>query len=554
MLEKKRLLLSDSFLKAGSSQKDCGGRRAICGPMSSTSSRAPSRFLASLRHDLPASVVVFLVALPLCLGIALASGAPLLAGIFAGVIGGIVVGSLGGSAVSVSGPAAGLTVIVASGIAEAGNYAGFLTAVVLAGVLQVALGFVRAGVVVHFVPACVVRGMLAAIGLILILKQIPHALGVDSDFEGDEAFAHEGGNTFTDLLEAVMSARPGAVLVFVVALVALLAWNRIGPRVLGGLVPGPLVAVVAGTLVHVGIEQWWPVAALEASHRVGIPAIHGLKGIADALPFPDFDRLFDPVVLRLALTLGLVASVETLLSVEASDRIDPLRRTTSMNRELKAQGVANVMAGLIGALPITAVIVRSSANVTAGGRTKTSAIAHGVLLLIAALFMAPLLQHIPLAALAAVLIAMGWKLTRPRLLIEQSRRGLDQSLPFAVTIVAILLTDLLVGVLLGIAVGVFFVVRSNFHSALVVTRDGDQLLIRFAKDVSFLNKPTLIQTFAEIPEDSHVMIDGTRAQFIDRDIAECIEEFIETAPRRGIAVEIRRSQASMNPMFKELAA
>jgi MFS superfamily sulfate permease-like transporter len=523
-------------------------------PMSSTSARAPSRLLASLRHDLPASIVVFLVALPLCLGIALASGAPLLAGIFAGVLGGVVVGTLGGSAISVSGPAAGLTVIVASGIADIGSYAGFLTAVLLAGLLQIVLGFVRAGAVVHFVPACVVRGMLAAIGLILILKQIPHALGVDIDFEGDESFAHEGGNTFTDLIEGVMSARPGAVLVFVVALLALLAWNRLGPRVLGGLLPAPLVAVLAGTLVHVGLETWWPAAALEASHRVGIPVLTGLSDLADALPFPDFGRLFDPAVLRMALSLGLVASVESLLSVEAADRLDPLRRMTSMNRELKAQGVANVLAGLVGALPITAVIVRSSANATAGARTRLSAILHGVLLLVAALFLAPVLQHIPLAALAAVLIAMGWKLTRPGLLLEQARRGLDQSLPFGATIVAILLTDLLVGVLFGIAVGVYFVVRSNFHSALVITRDGENLLIRFAKDVSFLNKPTLVSTFAEVPEGTHVLIDGTRAQFVDHDILECIEEFLETAPRRGIHVDVRRSQASMNAMFKEEAA
>lgn len=497
---------------------------------------------------------MFLVALPLCLGIAMASGAPLLAGITSGVLGGIVVGALGGSAISVSGPAAGLTVIVAAGIAELGGYPAFLSAVLLAGLLQIGLGFLRAGAVVHFVPACVVRGMLAAIGLILILKQIPHALGVDIDFEGDESFAHEGGNTFTDLIDAVMSARPAAMLVFTAALLALLAWQKLGKRVLNGLLPAPLMAVVVGTLVHFGFELWWPEAALEASHRVGIPVLRSAGDLVAALAFPDFERMFDPAVLRMAVTLALVASVETLLSVEAADRLDPLRRTTSMNRELKAQGVANTLAGLIGALPITAVIVRSSANASAGGRSRLSTIIHGVLLLVSALFLAPVLSHIPLAALAAVLIAMGWKLTRPSLLIEQGRRGLDQSLPFAATIVAILLTDLLVGVLLGIAVGVYFVVRSNFHSALVVTRDGQQLLVRFAKDVSFLNKPALVDTFAEVPDGSMVLIDGTRAQFIDHDIAECIEDFVESAPRRGILVEIRRSQASLNPMFKEMAA
>lgn len=522
--------------------------------MNSTSPTATGRGWASLRHDLPAAAVVFLVALPLCLGIALASGAPLLAGIMSGVLGGIVVGALSGSAISVSGPAAGLTAIVAGGIAELGGYPAFLTAVVLAGLLQIGLGFARAGAVVHFVPACVVRGMLAAIGLILILKQIPHALGVDIDFEGDESFAHEGGNTFTDLVAAVTSARPGAILVFAAALLALIAWNRVGKRVLGGLLPAPLLAVMVGTLLHLGFEWWWPELALEPSHRVGLPLLRSASDLSAALASPDFGRLFDPAVLRMALTLALVASVETLLSVEAADRLDPLHRTSSMNRELKAQGVANTLAGLIGALPITAVIVRSSANASAGARTRLSTILHGVLLLISALFLAPVLDHIPLAALAAVLIAMGWKLTRPRLLVEQGRRGVDQALPFAATIVAILLTDLLVGVLFGIAVGVYFVVRSNFQSALVVTRDGSQMLVRFAKDVSFLNKPALVRTFAEIPEGSMVLIDGTRAQFIDRDIAECILEFLEGAPDRGIAVELRRSQASLNPMFKDLAA
>ena len=506
------------------------------------------------REDLPAALVVFLVALPLCLGIALASGAPLLAGILAGVIGGVVVGALGGSAISVSGPAAGLTVIVAGGIAELGGYAAFLTAVVLAGLLQIGLGFVRAGVVVHFVPACVVRGMLAAIGLILVLKQVPHALGVDIDFEGDESFAHAGGgNTFSDLIDAVRGAEPGAILVFATALVVLLGWGRLG-KALAGLVPAPLVAVVVGTLLHLGFEAWWPAVALEASHRVTLPALHSVGDILYALPFPELGRALDPAVLRMAVTLALVASVETLLSVEASDRLDPWRRTTPMNRELKAQGVGNTLAGLIGALPITAVIVRSSANVGAGARSRLAAIVHGVLLLVAALFLGPVLNHVPLAALAAVLIVMGWRLCAPRLLIEQGRRGLDQSLPFAATIVAILLTDLLVGVLLGIAVGVYFVVRSNFRSALVVTRDGPRVLVRFAKDVSFLNKPALVRAFAEVREGSQVLIDGTRAQFLDRDIAECIDEFVATAPARGIAVELRRSQASLNPLFQELPA
>jgi MFS superfamily sulfate permease-like transporter len=505
----------------------------------------------SPRNDLPAALVVFLVALPLCLGIALASGAPLLAGVLAGVVGGLVVGGLSGSQVSVSGPAAGLTVIVLAGVTELG-YPAFLTAVLLAGALQLLLGFLRAGALAHFVPTSVVHGMLAAIGLILILKQIPHALGYDVDFEGDESFIEpSGGNTFWDLYAAVVSAEPGAVLVFAAALGALLLWGRLAPRMPGGVwLPPPLMAVLVGTLVNLALGWWLPAWQLQASHRVAIPLVSSAAQFVGSLSFPDFTRVLDPGVLRLALTVGLVASVESLLSVEAADKLDPLKRTTPMNRELKAQGVGNMVAALIGALPVTAVIVRSSANVTAGARTKLSTIVHGVLLLISALLLAPVINHVPLAALAAVLIVMGWRLARPSVLLQQVRHGSTQFVPFTVTILAILLTDLLVGICIGVLVGVFFVVRSNFQSALVITRDGDMVLVRFAKDVSFLNKPALIEAFAAIPDDVEVVIDGTRAQFIDHDIRECIDDFLAAAPARGIAVELRRSPGSANSMFK----
>lgn len=521
-------------------------------PLSSALSHGgPRRPSVSPRDDLPAALVVFLVALPLCLGIALASGAPLLAGIVSGVIGGLVVGSLSGSPLSVSGPAAGLAVIVLAGVTELG-YPAFLTAVVLAGALQVLLGYLRAGALAHFVPASVVHGMLAAIGLILILKQIPHALGYDVDFEGDESFIEaSGGNTFWDLYAAVMAAEPGAVLVFAVALVALLLWGRVAPRLPGGVwLPPPLMAVLAGTLANLGLGLWLPEWQLQASHRVGLPALASAADFAASLSFPDFSRVLDAGVLRLALTIGVVASVESLLSVEASDKLDPRKRVTPMNRELKAQGVGNLIAGLVGALPVTAVIVRSSANVTAGGKTKLSTIVHGALLLVSALLLAPVLNLVPLAALAAVLIVMGWRLTRPRVLMAQRRHGPSQFVPFMVTLVAILLTDLLVGICIGVLVGVFFVVRSNFQSALVVTRDGGMVLVRFAKDVSFLNKPALIEAFTSIPDDMQVIIDGTRAQFIDHDIRECIDDFLAAAPTRGIEVELRRSPGSANPMFK----
>ena len=510
------------------------------------------RLWASPRDDVPAALVVFLVALPLCLGIALASGAPLLAGITSGVIGGLVVGALSGSAISVSGPAAGLTAVVLAGITALGGYPIFLTAVFLSGVLQFGLGVLKAGGVTHFVPVSVVRGMLAAIGLILILKQIPHALGRDVDFEGDEAFSEpSGGNTFSDIGAAVMHPDLGAVLVFAAAFTALLVWGRVTPRIrLGHWFPASLIAVVIGTLVNLALITWWPEAALQASHRVAIPVLGSAAELAAALQFPDFSHILDGAVWRTAITLALVASIESLLSVEAADKLDPWRRITPMNRELRAQGVGNMLAGLLGALPVTAVIVRSSANAAAGGKTRLSTILHGALLLLSALFLAPVLNHIPLAALAAVLIMMGWNLARPRVLIEQYRRGMAQFFPYVVTVLAILLTDLLVGVLIGIGVGVFFVVVTNFKSSVIVTRDAGTTLIRFTKDVSFLNKPRLRGVLEAIADGSAVIIDGTRAQFIDQDIVECIDDFVASAHSRDITVDLRRSTGSSNEMFK----
>ena len=510
------------------------------------------RLWVSPRDDLPAAIVVFLVALPLCLGIALASGATPLAGITSGVIGGVVVGALSGSSVSVSGPAAGLTAVVLAGITELGGYPIFLTSVLLAGVMQLALGVARAGGVAHFVPVSVVRGMLAAIGLILILKQIPHALGRDVAYEGGEAFRDPGGgNTFSDILEAVAHVDVGALAVFVVALAALLGWSRVVPRIRhGNWFPPSLIAVLAGTATNFALLAWWPAVALQASHLVAIPLLRSPAALAEALQFPDFSHILDGAVWRMAVTLALIASIESLLSAEAADKLDPWRRITPMNRELRAQGVGNIVAALLGALPVTAVIVRSSANVAAGGKTRLATVVHGVLLLLSALFLARWLNYIPLAALAAVLIVMGWRLARPRILIEQYRRGLAQFVPYLVTVVAILLTDLLVGILIGIGVGVFFVVRSNFKSALIVTRDGEMVLIRFTKDVSFLNKPRLRGVFETIADRSSVIIDGTRAQFIDSDIIECIDDFVASAPTRDITVELRRSPGSANELFK----
>lgn len=510
-------------------------------------------FFAHLREDLPASVVVFLVALPLCLGIALASGAPLLAGLLSGIIGGLVVGAFSRSPLSVSGPAAGLTVVVARGVAEVGSYPAFLTALVLAGALQIAFGYLRGGALARFVPAGVVRGMLAAIGCTLVLKQIPHALGRDTDYEGDESFDEGGGhNTFTELWDALVNVNLGALSIFLVALVALLVWQRFGRRVAGPWLPAALMAVLAGTGLNLLFAAVAPDLHVSgAAHTVAIPEVARLRDLAFALPAPDWSRVLDSTVWGVAITLALIASVETLLSVSATDKLDPQRRITPTDRELRAQGVGNLAAGLLGALPLTAVIVRSSANIDAGARTRLSAILHGVLLLASVLLLAPILNVIPLAALAAVLLVMGIKLFDLKVLRGYVARGTAQWVPYVVTLLAILLTDLLVGVLIGIGVGIFFVVRTNFRSAIVVTRDGDHVLIRFAKDVSFLNKPALMRAFEEIPEGAQVLIDGTRAQFIDDDIAEELREFVDTAPARGVTVSLRRSAASLNPYFME---
>ncbi len=510
-----------------------------------------------LRQDLGAGIVVFLVAVPMCLGIALASGAPLAAGIIAGVIGGVVVGLLSGSQLSVSGPAAGLTVVVLSGIETLGSWPLFLAAIVLAGVLQLVLAGLRVGVVGHFFPSSVVRGLLAAIGLILILKQIPHALGYDVDFEGDFAFWQPGGeNTFTALAHALRAATPGAVLVAGVSLGFLLLWDRPsgdGPRLTRAL-PGPLWVVLLGVLLNSLVLPFAaPGWVLGPEHLVGLPVVESAGEFLGLLTAPDLAGFLQPAVWALAVTIALVASLESLLSLEAADRLDPRKRIAPPNRELFAQGTGNVLSGLLGGLPITAVVVRTTANISAGAQSRLATVVHGVLL--AGAFGAALLNRIPLAALAAVLILIGYRLTRPSLYLEQWRRGPAQFAPFATTLVAILLTDLLVGVLVGLAVGLAFVVFANFRRAFTLTQDGEYFILRLSKDVSFLNKAALRETLAGIPDGAYVIVDGTPATFIDPDILETLEDFRETAHYRGIEVEMKRSTLSNNPEFaKDVAA
>lgn len=502
------------------------------------------KYFQSAGSDLPASIVVLLVALPLCLGIALGSGAPLFSGIIAGVVGGIVIGLLSGSQLSVSGPAAGLTVIVATAILKLQVYEAFLLAVVIAGVIQLILGFIKAGVIGDYVPNSVIKGMLAAIGLILILKQVPHLVGYDTDFVGDETFRqNDQENTFTGMFQAIRYITPAAVIIGAVSLAILMFWERkfVKKNKVLNLVPGALTAVIVGVLLNQYFALSQPEYVLGTKHLVSLPVASDLNPFFSFFTFPDIKHLNNPDVWTSAITLAIVASLETLLGIEAVDKLDPLKRVTPPNRELKAQGVGNIISGLIGGLPLTSVVVRSSANVSAGAKTKVSSIMHGVLLLVCVMLIPTLLNKIPLSALAAVLIFTGYKLAKVSLFTEFFHKGWDQFIPFVVTILAILFTDLLIGILIGIAVGLFFMIRNNFRSSVMVVNDKNHYLIRLRKDVSFLNKPVIKKKLEDVPQNASVLIDATRADYIDKDVIEEINNFLLHAHLKNIRIDIRKS-------------
>lgn len=495
---------------------------------------------SSWRQDLPASVVVFLVALPLCLGIALASGAPPITGLIAGVIGGVLVGSTSGSQLGVSGPAAGLAALVAAAIKDLGSYETFLLAVVLAGAIQVLLGVMRAGVIAYFFPNSVIKGMLSGIGIIIILKQIPHALGYDADFEGDESFQQiDSETTFSAIGHVVNMVTPGAILVTVVCLAILIVWEsaRVKRSHLLSLVPGPLLAVIAGIVLG-GMQGGFGKHALEAEHYVDLPDLSA--GLA-VLTLPDLSAIGNPAVWVTALTIALVASIETLLSVEATDRLDPQKRITPTNRELRAQGAGNIVSGLIGGLPITQVIVRSSANMQSGARTRLSAVVHGILLLLSILLIPGVLELIPLASLAAVLFTVGYKLAKPSLFHTMWARGWEQFLPFIVTVLGVVFIDLLKGVSLGMVVGIFIVLRNSYLTPFHFQGQGakDQpLRITLSEEVTFFNKASIQRTLAGLPPGSHVIIDGSRTKNLDPDVHEIIEEMRVRAKEQGTTIEL----------------
>lgn len=506
-----------------------------------------TRQLASLRQDIPAGIVVFFVAVPLCLGIALASGAPLFSGLIAGIVGGLVVGTLSGSPLGVSGPAAGLAVIVMQAIQDLGSFEAFLVAVVLSGLLQIGLGVLRAGVLAYFFPSAVIKGMLAGIGLVIILKQIPHALGWDADPEGDFSFWQpDGETTFSELLRATEHLEPAALLVSSVALAILLLWEKVlAPRwKIFQLVQGPIVAVAFGVGYQLVTRRLAPEWALGPEHLVQVPVADSLSQVVSFMSFPDWSHLGNPAVYVTAVTLAIVASLETLLCVEATDKLDPAKRVTPTNRELLAQGSGNLLAGLIGGIPVTQVIVRSSTNIQAGAASKRSAILHGLLLLIFTIFLPTILNLIPLAVLASILLTVGYKLATPTLFAAMARRGRSQLGPFLVTIVGMLLTDLLTGVVVGLGVAMAVILYRNYessHSVEVETRDAPhephRVRIRLGEHVSFLSRGSILRQLSEIPDGSHVMLDLTRSVVVDQDVQEILLDFEGSAEQRELVVE-----------------
>lgn len=500
---------------------------------------------ALFKSDWKAGLSVFLVALPLCLGIAMASGAPLFSGIIAGVIAGILIGVLSGSEISVSGPAAGLTVIVATAIKDLGSYQGFLVAVVLAGFLQIMLGYIKAGKFSSYFPESVIKGMLVAIGLVIILKQIPHALGDDQDYEGEFEFEQmDHQNTFTELIRSFIDFNYGAVNITIACLVLLILWDYAAKKKIAFFqaVPSSLIAVGLGIFINELYAIYKPAYYLgnSAKHMVTMPIFDSWNAFTGSLLFPDFSFLTKAATYKTAITLAIVASLESLLSLEAADSIDPERRISSSDKELVAQGIGNAISGFFGGLPITSVVVRTSANVYAGGRTRMAAIVHGFLLVSCVIFIPQLMNRIPLASLAAVLLMVGYKLANPQKIKQVFKQGYDQYVPFIITILTIIFEDLLIGIFVGTFVGLLFVVFTNFKSVISVINEGNSILIKFNKDVSFLNKPRIKQILMSLKEGDEVYIDGSRANFIDHDIFNLLYEFKKGAKAKKISVEFHK--------------
>jgi MFS superfamily sulfate permease-like transporter len=485
---------------------------------------------ANLKSDFASGLVVFLVALPLCLGIALASGAPLFAGIISGVIGGIVVGYLSNSHLSVSGPAAGLTAIVLVAITDLGSFNSFLLAVLIAGIIQLALGFIKAGSISNYFPTNVIEGMLAGIGVIIFLKQIPHAFGYDNDFEGDESFLQQDGlNTFSELFSVFNHIQLGSVVITLVSLSILIAWTKVDFLKKMKLVPAALIAVIVGILLNEFFIQSGSSLAITSEHLVSLPVPKTFEELKNIFVTPDFTAITNTKVWIVAFTIAVVASIETLLCIEAADRMDAQKRYTDTNVELKAQGIGNILSALLGGLPMTSVVVRTSANNNAGAKSKMSAIIHGILLLVSVLAIPTLLNKIPLATLAAVLLLVGYKLANPNIIKHFWEKGKYQFIPFMATFIGVVFTDLLKGVTLGIIISIIFVLKGNMKRAYNFRKEeyqeGDIIHIDLAQEVSFLNKAAIKATLNKIPSNSKVVINATDTDYIAHDVLDLIKEF-----------------------------
>ncbi|MEL7001123.1 MAG: SulP family inorganic anion transporter [Bacteroidota bacterium] len=508
------------------------------------SSHNQQNFFSNLRYDLPSSIVVFLVALPLCLGIALASGAPLFSGIIAGIVGGTIVALISRSSLGVSGPAAGLIAIVISSIEDLGSFEAFLLAVVIAGVIQVILGLLKAGVIGYYFPSSVIKGMLSGIGILIILKQIPHAFGYDKDPEGDFAFIQKDGhNTLSELGYALNNITIGAVIITVVSLAILILWERPFIKRIKSLsiIQGPLLVVLAGVGLNLFFANYDQLA-ISTEHLVNIPVPDSLEGFFGQFALPDFSQWNNGQTYVIALTIAVVASIETLLSVEATDKLDPNKRVTPTSRELLAQGAGNIVSGSIGGLPITQVIVRSSANIQSGAKSRASAFIHGIFLLVSAMTIPQWLNLIPYASLAAILLVIGYKLAKPQLFFDMFKQGKTQFIPFVVTILGIVFSDLLIGIGLGMVVAIFQILWNNYRTPYHFDPDnyvkGEPVKIEFSEDVSFLNKASILHMFNKLPNGAHVVIDASKTKNLHPDVHEIMDDFSKNAPSRNITFEV----------------
>jgi len=507
--------------------------------MSIVNRKAKFYFLSFLKHDFKASITVFFVALPLCLGISLASNAPLYSGLLSGIIGGIVVGFISRSHISVSGAAAGLTAICAAAITELGSLEVFFLSVSVAGLVQVLLGVFRLGGFTHFIPSTVIKGMLAAIGIILISKQVPLLLGYDkADFWTKELFnVISFNNAFNHIKEIYYHSSGGAVIVSILSLALLITWKKTMSKRIPFL-PTSFVVVAFGIGMTLLFRKYVPALALENSQFVHIPG-----NLFSQIKLPDYQELFNhPAIWKNAIVICIVASLETLLSIEAVDKLDPYNRITPQNRELVAQGTGNFLSGLLGGLPITAVIVRSSANAEAGARTKISGIVHGIWLFVFAFFLATMLNYIPYCVLAVILMRTGYNLAKPRMIRSVYRLGREQFMPFIVTVIAILFTDLLIGVVIGIAYAGYFIFKNTYKAGFTLTTHPEGTVTHYdfhlAINVSFINKKRLKDELENIPDHSVVHIDGAHSVYIDYDVIEAINEFKAKAHHKHITLQL----------------